>query len=88
MEIKYTKNCTKIYDGYKCNDVDKLVDEIIKTRYGKKLPITRDHTSYVREIKAHNRLYKLGIARSHTKDVDLEENIAKNNELIWRIIGW
>lgn len=28
----------------------------------------------VREWRAHNLLYALGIARSHTKDVDLNEN--------------
>lgn len=86
IKIKYTKDCTKIYDSYKYN-VHEVVDEIMKSRYEIKLPITRDHTSYAREIRGHNRLYKLGIARSHTKDVDLEENIAKWKELVWRIIG-
>ena len=87
MEIKYTKNCTKIYDSYKYN-AHEVVDEIMKSRYEIKLPITRDHMSYVRELKGHNRLYKLGIARNRTKDVDLEENQSKLWELIWRIVGW
>lgn len=86
MKIIYTKTCTKIYDSYKY-DADKLADEIIKTRYKAKLSITRDHTSYAREIRGHDRLYKLGLFKSHTKDVDLEEQNSKLMEIIWRIIG-
>ena len=89
MRIKYTKNCTKIYDSYLIpnNELNKVVYKIIKERKAKDLPVTREVKSYVREIKAHNRLYKLGLFRSHTKDTDLEENIAKKNETIYKIIG-
>lgn len=87
--IKYTKNCTKIYDSYLIpnNELNKVVYKIIKERKAKDLPVTREVKSYVREIKAHNRLYKLGLFRNHTKDTDLEENIAKKNETIYKIIG-
>lgn len=86
IKMKYNEEYTKVYDSYKY-DADKLADEIIKTRYKDKLSITRDHTSYAREIRGHNRLYKLGLFKSHTKDVDLEEHNSKLMEVVWRIIG-
>lgn len=90
MQITYTKNCTKIYDSYLLKsdiDIHAIITEIIDVRWRKGLPMTRDFNSYFREIKAHNRLYRLGIARSHTKDVDLEEHNSKLMEIVWRIIG-
>lgn len=49
---------------------------LFKTGYESK----RDIDSWIREWKAHNRLYRLGIYRSHTKDCDLNED-----EKWWRL---
>lgn len=90
MRIKYIKNCTTIIDSYTIQDEKTIclcVKAIINHRKSENLPVTRTKSSYVSEWKAHNRLYNLGIARSHTKDVDLEENLSKKNEIIWRILG-
>ena len=87
MRIKYTKNCTKVYDSYLIDNVNNVAGEILITRIEKGLLVTRTMKSYAREIKAHNRLYKLGLFRSHTKDTDLEENIKKWKEIIFEIIG-
>ena len=87
MRIKYTKNCTTVINSYAVKDISCAVDEIIAYRKSINYPVTRTKSSYVIEWKAHNRLYNLGIARSHTKDVDLEENLSKKNEIIWRILG-
>lgn len=86
MKIIYTKNNTKIIDSYKY-DVSLVVKTMLKERKEKGLPITRTSASYSKEIKAHNRLYKLGIARSHTKDCDCEENIDKCKDILFKIIG-
>lgn len=86
-KIKVDLNCTKVYDSYKVKNIDKLVDEIIKIRKENKYKVTRSKKSYVSEIKAHNRLYKLGYKRDHTKDTDMEENISKKNDILFRIIG-
>lgn len=86
-KIKIDLNCTKVYDSYKVKNIDKLVDEIIKIRKENKYKVTRSKKSYVSEIKAHNRLYKLGYKRDHTKDTDMEENINKLNDTLFRIIG-
>ena len=87
VKIKIDLNCTKVYDSYKVKNIDKLVDEIIKIRKENKYKVTRSKKSYVSEIKAHNRLYKLGISRNHTKDTDMEENISKKNDILFRIVG-
>ena len=90
MKIKYTKNCTKIYDSYLLGSdylIRKVAVEIATTRMIKNLPQTRTEKSYCNEIKAHNRLYKLGLFKSHTKDTDLEEPISKFMEIIFTILS-
>lgn len=90
MEIEYTQNNTKIHDGYKYDnsEIDKAVDEIIKTRKELGLPVTRSKSSYVSEWKSHNRLYKLGIEKSRTKDVDLEEDIKPVRNFLYSLFGF
>jgi len=85
--IIYSKYNTKIIDGYLEKNISKKVDEIIEYRKRMKYPVTRTKASYIAEWKAHNRLYRLGIKRSHTKDIDLEERINKYKDIIYRVIG-
>lgn len=90
MKITYTKTCTKIYDSYELKTDDSIKEIALKiatTRMIKDLPQTRTEKSYCNEIKAHNRLYKLGLFRSHTKHTDLEEPISKFKELIYTILS-
>lgn len=90
MKITYTENCTKIYDTYLLGSdylIRKVAEEIATTRIIKGLPQKRTEKSYINEIKAHNRLYNLGLFRNRTKDVDLEEDIKKWKERIFRIIS-
>lgn len=85
--ITFTKDNTHVEDSYKSTDIGLEVCYIIRERYVRGLPQTRTFDSYVREWKAHNRLYKLGLFRSHTKDVDLEEPSNIFKEFIWLILG-
>ena len=85
--ITFTKDNTHVEDSYKSTDIGLEVCYIIRERYVRGLPRTRTYESYVREWKGHNRLYKLHLFRSHTKDVDLNENNSVIEELIWLIIG-
>ena len=90
MRIRYYKGKTKIYDCYliKNKDVPYLIDSIIYIRkFVKNLPTTRTRRSYIAETKAHNRLYKLGLFKKHTKNCDLEEDIKLWKEIVYRIIG-
>lgn len=88
MKVKYTKTLTIIYDSYLIKDVAKEVRNIIKKRVDLDYITTRTMKSYIRETKAHNRMYKLHLFRKHTKNTDLEENIKLWKEIVYFIIGF
>ena len=86
----FTENNTKIYNSYnlKSNkEIKILVENIMVKRQELKLNTSRTKNSYIREVKAHIRLYKFGLFKSHTKDTDLEEPILKRINFIYFIIG-
>ena len=97
MKISYSVSNTHIEDSYLITmrkSISNEVNWIVENRKIQKLPITRSNNSYIREWKAHNRLYNKNIARSHTKDVDLEEYITIKQKIkgfflsiVWLIIG-
>ncbi len=43
--------------------------------------------SWIKEWKAHNRLYKLGLFKEHTVDCDLEENEKPHRLIAYQILG-
>lgn len=51
------------------------------------LTYTRSITEWVEEWKAHNELYRRGIAVSHTKDVDLNENESAIKKLGYKVVS-
>lgn len=87
MNVEYTKKKTTIFDSYLMKNVSKEVKEIIKERKEKGYKTNRTLISYIRETKAHNRLYRLGLFKKHTKNTDLEENIKLWKEIAYFIIG-
>lgn len=87
MIIEYSENNTHVVDSYKAEDINLEVSYIIRERHLRHLKVTRSFESYVREWKGHNRLYYLHLFRSHTKDVDLDEDMSMLWELIWLILG-
>lgn len=84
-----TEKNTKIIDSYLIpdEDLDLLVEQIIIERKNRNYDVSRTAESYKREIKVHNRLYKLHLLRNHTKDTDLEEPIKKPVSFIYNIFG-
>lgn len=88
MKVRYTKIKTIIYDSYLMIDVKKQVEDIINKRADMGLYTTRTLKSYIRETKAHNRLYKLGLFKKHTRNCDLEEDIKWWKEIVYFIIGF
>lgn len=90
MNIKYGLNSTKVVDCYKLSykEIEKIGREIFAKRKLQGLKVTRDANSYANEIRAHKRAYKLGIMRSHSKDADLEENLNKKLEILYKIVGY
>ena len=88
--ISYTKENTKVENSYLIKSrlkISRVVSNIIKERERLGLPVTRSKPSYIREWVAHNRLYKLGLFVEHTKDVDMEENISRALEKLYKILG-
>ena len=82
LKISYTNDNTHIQNSYLL-----ITRKVIIERRLKDYQVTRNIDSYVREWIGHNRLYRLGLFKSHTKHVDLEENIPKWKEIIWFILG-
>lgn len=91
IKYEFLEDETVIINSYKLTNYEiknVVVPEIIYYRLKKYLPVNRTNKSYEREIKAHNRLYKLGLYKEHTKDCNLEEPIKWYYELLYFIIGW
>lgn len=92
VDIIYYEDSTKVTNSYLLNDteIEEVASQIAYSRgckYDWKCLYLRNEKSYICEIKAHNRLYNLNYKRDHTIDTDLEEDISKIKEMIWRIIG-
>lgn len=80
VDILYYEDSTKVTNSYLLTneEVRKVAEEIEFSRGSKfdwRCTHLRNADSYEREIKAHNRLYKIGLFKSHTIDTDLEEDI-------------
>ena len=87
--ITVTTNNIHITDGWKTTDKKVMEDALtwVKENEPECLVFNRKMKSLVREWTGHNRLYRLGLFKSHTKDVDLEYPIKWYYNLIWNIIG-
>lgn len=85
--IHYNDAVVTIVDSYKVTYEDEMYDILTKFEYETKYYSKRSISSWIKEWKAHNRLYKLGLFRRHTKDCDLEENEKWWRLLIYEIIG-
>lgn len=88
--MRVTNNTIHIEDGYKLPG-RKLKEEYlrcIRLMYPSCNVFKRSMDSLVSEWTAHNRLYLLGLFRSHTKDVDLEYPQSKGLSILWRILGF
>ena len=79
--IHYDESVVSIEDSYKITCEDEMFDILTKFEYETKYYSKRSIISWIKEWKSHNRLYKLGLFRKHTKDCDLEEN-----EKWWRLL--
>jgi hypothetical protein len=92
VDIIYYEKYTKITNSYLLNDeeIEKVASEIEYTRHSKidwRCNHIRKADGYITEIKAHNKLYKMGIFKSHTIDTDLEEDQNFVYKLIYWLIG-
>lgn len=91
MQIVYSPNNTKVINSYLLSTrkaIKEEVEWIKENRKARNYKVNRTTNSYAREWLGHNRLYKWNIARSHTRDVDLNEKQNLFEKIIWLIIGW
>lgn len=88
VKIRYNKDWITIVDSWKIQDESDM--RLILLRFKGKSPFAYKRTmeSWIREWKAHNRLYKLGLFRSHTKDCDFDESEKWYRRLAYWIIGF
>lgn len=90
MQIEYSPQNTKVINSYLLSTRKAIKEEVLwikENREARGYIVSRTTNSYVREWKGHNKLYKWGIFRSHTKDVDMDENMSLFWEMIWLILG-
>lgn len=89
MEIRVGRNNIQIKDSYEVSK--KRFDDIIK-RLRMNLPehpvlLKRNNGSIKKEWAIHNLLYKLGIARSHTRDLNINYPLRNIWKIIYNIFG-
>ena len=87
VEIEYDEGNIRIKDSYKIINKEymQLILSQFKVRTGFKSK--RTMKSWIKEWKSHNRLYKLGLFRKHTRDCDLEENEKLHRLIVYEILG-
>lgn len=87
ITIEYDSGNVRIKDSYKIRKVEDMIIILslfkIRTNYNSK----RNLKSWLKEWKTHNRLHRLGLYRSHTKDCDLEENEKLHRLIAYKILG-
>ena len=92
VDIIYYKDSTKVTNSYLLDDdeVERVAIEIAfsrSTKYDWRCIYLRNEKSYMQEIRAHNRLYNLGLWVSHTIDTDLNEEMTTFEKIAWFILG-
>lgn len=87
IDIEFDAGNIRIIDSYKVTNkaIMELILQmfLIKTGYKSK----RSIKNWIKEWKTHNRLYRLGLFKSHTKDCDLEENEKVHRLIVYEILG-
>jgi len=86
---KVTEDNVKIIDSYKITSKSKMIELLYTIQY--KHPecksFKRSYRSLIGEWRCHNILYRLGIEKDRTKDVDLDAYPNWLYKLIYWIIG-
>lgn len=87
VKIRYDNKNIKIIDSYKVTDTFTMIYILQRFLEVTHFKSKRTLKSWIKEWKSHNRLYKLGLFRTHTIDCDLEENEKIHRLIAYQIIG-
>lgn len=85
--IEYDAGNVRIVDSYKVKKEEDMLEVLIWFKLKTGFRSRRSMDSWIREWKAHNIMYKLGIYRSHSRDCDLEELEKWHRRLVYWFIG-
>lgn len=87
IKIKYNAADVRILNPRKAKSEEFMKSVLKEFKFRTGFVSKRSINSWVREWKAHNRLYKLGLFKEHTIDCDLEENEKWYRLIAYLIIG-
>lgn len=87
LEIEYNSSNIKLIDSYKIKNKSDMRAILSTFKLNTGYKSKRSIRSWLREWRFHNRLYRLGLFKSHTKDCDLEENEKIHRRIIYFIFG-
>lgn len=79
------ENNIHIVDSYRVKNIDSFLDKL-KEAIGNDFKYTRTLNAWSDEWYAHNLVYKFGLFRSHTKDVDLNEDEYKLAIFLYKLV--
>ena len=87
VEIEYDAGNVRIVESWRVNNrkAMRCILEYFREKTGYKS--RRSIGSWVREWKAHNRMYRIGWFESHTRDCDLEELESWYRRVVYWFIG-
>lgn len=85
--IEYDAGNVRIVDSYKVKKEEDMLEVLIWFKLKTGFKSRRSMDSWIREWKAHNRMYKIGIYRNHSRDCDLEELEKWHRRLVYWFIG-
>lgn len=80
ISISFNKLNIHIVDSYrvkKAKEMKEILHIVHCASLNRGIFYARNEKSWIREWKAHNLLYKLGICKTRTQSVDLNENESK-----------
>lgn len=89
MEIRVSENNIQIVNSYEVSKkrFDAIIDRLQRNLPQHKVIVNRSRSSIKKEWTSHNLLYKLGIARSRTRDLDINYPLTFVEEVFYSIVG-
>lgn len=87
VKIQYDKRNVRIIKSYEVKKEWDMLYILITFQEQTNFQSKRSLGSWIKEWKTHNRLYRLGLFRSHTRDCDLEENEKLHRLIAYQILG-
>ena len=87
--MEYDAGNVRIVDSYKVKKEEDMLEVLIWFKLKTGYVSRRSMDSWIREWKAHNRMYKMGLFKNHSRDCDLEELEKWHRRLVyWFLGGW